>query len=297
MDAPEPTHQLLEGQRSSRGVERQDFAVQDEGRGHELASSRLDDVGQAAGHLGEPARPDPDSLTVSVQLDARAVVLVLERRGAAVGLEHVLEVLGDLGEHRQQRNERSHARRRERGGAAAGGQHRHHGQITEPQRRAPRALERCREGARDGFEHEPVGDSRSHFARDDPLERLPLVRRRPSRERAQQIVAGPTRAGAAGLGDLAERRREVPERQRRRRGRPVRERRQPADSEHTRIGLRKRAAREERDGGAHGVGGKSSQIVREHGELVEPARARAQPPAEIREPGELDHSDNHYKDS
>jgi len=48
-------------------------------------------------------------------------------------------------------------------------------------------------------------------------------------------------------------------------------------------------------GGAHGVGGKSSQIVREHGELVEPARARAQPPAEIREPSELDHSENHYK--
>src|SRR5438093_202611 len=94
-------------------AERQDFAVEDERSGRQLASRRLDDVGQAPGDVGETARPDSDSIAVAVELDARAVVLVLERGGPAVGLQYLLEILRDLREHRQQRNARAHGRRRE----------------------------------------------------------------------------------------------------------------------------------------------------------------------------------------
>src|SRR5882724_4445952 len=44
-------------------------------------------------------------LAVTVKLDARAVVLVLEGRTATVGRQDHVEVGGDLGEHGQERNE------------------------------------------------------------------------------------------------------------------------------------------------------------------------------------------------
>src|SRR5205823_8611467 len=113
--------QLLEGQRPPGAVECQDFAVQDERSGRELASRRLDDAGQAPGDVGEAARPDPDSIAVAVELDARAVVLVLERGGPAVGLEHLIEIRRDLRQHRQEGDTRAYARRGERRGPAARG--------------------------------------------------------------------------------------------------------------------------------------------------------------------------------
>ena len=185
MDPTKPPHQLLERQRPPGRIERQHLAVEDERRADELVSSRLDDVRQASRDVGEPARPDRHALSVAVELDARAVVLVLERRGAAVSREHLAEILGDLGEHRQERHARLHARRRERRGAAAGGERRHRGEIAEPERRAPRALERRTERARDRLEHEPVGHPRAQLTDHDLLERLALLRRGPGGQGAQ----------------------------------------------------------------------------------------------------------------
>jgi len=165
-----------------------------------------------------------------------------------------------------------------------------------PPRRAPRALERRPEGARDGLEHEAVGYAGAQLAHHDPLNRLPLIGRCSFREGAQQLGARPARARAGRLGDVGERRRDVREAQRRPRARRrVVDRRQPADPEHARVRLRKCPPGQERDGGGHCIGRQRPQVVREQRELVEAARARAQPPAEIREPGELDHSENHYK--
>ena len=295
MDPPEPSHQLLKGQRPPRSVERQHLAVEDERRRGELASRRLDDVGQARGDVGETPRPDPDVFTVVMELDAGAVVLVLERGGPPVGGQDVLEVVGDLGEHGQERDARTRGGGSERRGSTLSRQRRDLGEVAEHQRRAASRLERSREGAGNRLEHEPVRHPRPHLARDDPLQRLPLVRRRPRHQATQQLVADPSRAGAARIGDGGERRRDVFERE----GRPggfggVR---QPADSEHARIGRRKSPAREERDRGADGVGRKRAEVLGEERELVEPRRARPEPPAEGREPPELDHPETHYRHS
>ena len=212
-----------------------------------------------------------------------------------MGLQHVLEVLGDLREHGQQRHARTRARRRERLGPGPRRQRRHLGQVAQPQHGAARGLERDRVRAGDRLEHEAVRHARAHLARDDSLQRLPLVRRRPRGQRAQPLVAGSPRPRALRGGDLGEGRRDVRQREGRSR-RLALGRGQPAHAEHARVGGRKGAPRKEGDRGRDNVGRERPEELREQGELGQARRAGAQPPAELREPPELDrrcHSASH----
>src|SRR5436309_3309479 len=82
--AAEAPHQLLEGQRPPGGVEGDHLAVEDEWLAGEIAPRDLDHVREAARDVGQAPRPDLHAIPRPVQLDARAVVLVLERGAAAV---------------------------------------------------------------------------------------------------------------------------------------------------------------------------------------------------------------------
>src|SRR5262249_57961375 len=84
MHSPETSHQVLKRERPPAGMKRHHFTVQDEWPRGELVAGDLDDVRQAPRHVREPARPDADTLAVSMELNARAVVLELEGSAAAV---------------------------------------------------------------------------------------------------------------------------------------------------------------------------------------------------------------------
>ena len=244
--APETPHQLLERQWPAGGVERDDLAVQDERGAGQLPRDR-DDVGQAARHVGEPARPDPHPLALAMDLHAGAIVLELERGPAAVGAQHVTEVGRDLGQHGQQRHERPRRRAAQRRRAARAGQRRHRREVAEEERGPAHRGHVGVGGQRDRLQHEAMGDAGAQLAADDAIEKIALVRRGPPRQLGQPRVPRPPRAGAGGRRDVRERLADVGQRERRSAaGRHAA--RQPAHAEHARIGARKRAPDEKRDG-------------------------------------------------
>ena len=66
-------------------------------------------------------------------------------------------------------------------------------------------------------------------------------------------------------------------------------RREPADAERPWVGGGKRAPREEGHRGGNVVGRQPAEELRDAGELLEPERARLEPPGERHEPRELGH--------
>ena len=255
MDPTKPPHQLLERQRPP-GSDRAPTTSPSRMNGAPTSSCRA--VSTTSGRLrvtSESRRVQIDTRSPSRWSWMRAPsYLYSSAEVPAVSREHLAEILGDLGEHRQERHARLHARRRERRGAAAGGERRHRGEIAEPERRAPRASSGAPNAARDRLEHEPVGhpvrssptmicwsvsrssaDARAASARSSSSR----VRREPAPPAwAMSLNAAATSAsvnGAAAAGGCTG-------------GRSFVGRRQPANAQDARVGLRKRAAGQERDG-------------------------------------------------
>ncbi len=193
MHAAEAPHELLKRQRTAVGAEGHDLAVENERGGREASRAR-DDVGQARRHVGETARPDRHARTVTVDLHARAVVLVLERRRAFVRGEDRVEVVGNFRQHREQGDEEPRLRAFECRGAAAPRERRHRRDVTEEQRRPPCGIRSGAGRHRDGLQHEAVGDARAHLPSDDPRKVLALDRRGAHGELGEPLFA--TRAGA-----------------------------------------------------------------------------------------------------
>ena len=288
MDAPEAPHQLLERQRPARGVERHHLAVQDERPGRQLAPRDLDDVGQAPRDVAEAPGPDGDAVAVLVELDARAVVLVLERRAAAVRGERLVEVGGQLGEHGQERHAHARGRRLQGGRPAVGGEHGDGGEVAEEEEGAAGDRERRAGHQSDRLEHEALGGARAQLAGDDPREDLALARRGAHGENGEARLARPAGAAAAGVGHPGERGGHVGEGERRAEASALR-RREPAHAEGARVRHGQRAARQERHRVADGVGRQAPEVLREQGELVEPPARGLEPAGQLDEPGEIAH--------
>ena len=101
--ASEPAHRRLEGQRGAVGAERDRLALHDQlARGE--GARGLDQLGHGGGHLVEPAGVDPHLVVQPVDLDARAVELVLDR-GLAQLAQRLGYVVRAAGQHRQHRLE------------------------------------------------------------------------------------------------------------------------------------------------------------------------------------------------
>ena len=177
----------------------------------QLAPDEGHHVGQARRHVGEPARPHPDAVTVGVDLHARAIVLVLEGRPSAVGRQHLVEVGGDLREHGQERDEQRRPDAGQRLGATPAGQRGDRREIAEEERGAAHGGHVRTGRLGDGLEHDPVGGAGSHLAADDPRQHRALVVAGPRGQGGQSLFAHPPRARAArlrhrreGLGDIAD---------------------------------------------------------------------------------------------
>src|SRR5581483_4190357 len=81
--APEPSHELLERKRATGGVDRDDLALEDR-RGHaEAVDDEGGHVGQARRQVLKTARIEPALVAATMDLDARAVELLLDA-GTAV---------------------------------------------------------------------------------------------------------------------------------------------------------------------------------------------------------------------
>jgi hypothetical protein len=204
VDPPKPPHQLLEGQRLARLVKGHHFAVQDEGRPAEVAARDLDDIGKAPCHVGQPPRPHLHAIAVPVQLDAGAVVLVLERGAAAVRGQHGAEVVGDLGQHRQQRNERARRHAGQGRRAANGHQARHGREVAEKERGPAHGGDVGAPGGGDGLQQQALGDAGPHLAADDAPEEFALLGGGTRGQVGQPRVAGAPRAGAGRARDVCE---------------------------------------------------------------------------------------------
>jgi len=222
-----------------------------------------------------------------VQLDASTVVLVLERGAAAVRRQHGAEVVGDLGEHRQQRHERTRRHAGQRRRPAGGDQARDARQVAEKQRGTTHGSDVGAPRGGNGLEQRAFGDSGAHLATDDAIEELPLVRRGARGELRQARIADAAGAGAGGRGHLGEGIGDVAQAQRRP-GRlavaPA-----PAKAAHTedaRIGGRERPAGQERDRDGNLLGVQGAEEARHLALLVQtpsqPLEAAAQG-SELRE--------------
>ncbi len=75
----EAAHRLLEGARRAGLVERERLAVEDD-VGDRQRPGDVDDLGHAGGDVGEAPGVDADDVAATVDLDPRAVELVLDRR-------------------------------------------------------------------------------------------------------------------------------------------------------------------------------------------------------------------------
>src|SRR5690349_17966781 len=72
----------------------------------DLFPRSLDDLRKTCRDFGQSPAPDTYLLVIPVNLHARAVVFVFERGLSVVCLENLLEVLRELGKHREQWNEK-----------------------------------------------------------------------------------------------------------------------------------------------------------------------------------------------
>jgi hypothetical protein len=93
----------LEGHGPAAWTEDQCFAVED-GTARRNRLYRLDELGYGVRHVVERTREHADLAVVPVDLYARAVELVFERR-IAEGAERLADLCGAVGEHRAHRVE------------------------------------------------------------------------------------------------------------------------------------------------------------------------------------------------
>ncbi len=114
-DSPEAAHQLLKGQWIAGLIDGQDLAVEDEVASRKGGAHSLDDFGQAGRDFVQTPREDPDLSARAMNLDARAVELVLQRQRRPEHRKGVGDSVGGLRQHRLERPYRERGSR-ERGG-------------------------------------------------------------------------------------------------------------------------------------------------------------------------------------
>ena len=288
MHPAESSHQVLERQRLARIVNRADLALQEELRRRQRAGDR-DDLREAVRHVAEPPAEDPDGLAPTVDLDARAIELVLDGRHPTVLLEDLPQVFGHLGQHGLHRCQEPQAAGPQPVRPLEPGDLRDEAVVPQEHVRRPHGVRRDPGGVRDPFEHHALIHPDPHLAEDVLQEDIPLVLGGAAEEGLEDPPAHLRRLGPVGLRDLGECAGDIEDRERLRiqRGllRPGHRllERCPADVQRADVGLREDAADDQMDGGSDFVPPEGAEELRQERTLLEALRRRLELPRQIRE--------------
>ena len=169
------------------------------------------DVGEAARDVGHAPAPDRHPVAVAMELDARAVVLVLHRGGSAVRVQRLRRIGRDLGQHRQERHEDAGRGRREGLGAAGERERGHRGEVAGDERGPAHPRGRSAGRLRYRLQRQSVREAHAHLAEDDALEEVALLLGGARGQLAEARLAQAPRARARRFRD---RRRRPPPRRR-----------------------------------------------------------------------------------
>jgi hypothetical protein len=211
--AAEPPHRDLERMGAAVGGERDRLAVEHEAPCGQCAHE-LDDLRHRGRHLVQQPRKHAHVVVRLVDLNARAVELVLERRPAEP-LDRLVDRVRGLREHRRDRSEQLEPEAIERVRSLDQRGMRDTAEIAGEHRGALDALDGDSRGGRDGLVHESRERTLAQLAREQPAEEVTLVcvgaaKQMPQRARAQRQRAAPGQRR-----DAPEARIDIGERQRR----------------------------------------------------------------------------------
>ena len=233
----------LERLRAAVGAQRDRLAVEHDAA-HGQRERGLHELRHARGDVVERAREDGDVAAVAVDLDAHAVELPLDGRGAEL-LHRGRDVGGGGGEHRAQRAADLEAERLQRVDTAGDRGRRHRPEVAAQHQRPPQVGGGDLGGARGRVRHHALERALAQLARQQRAQEALLALGRLLEQRGQRRAPGRLRAGPAEAADARERGVDLAHAQRR----PERRRgqlpqRRPADADLALAQL----ARQERDG-------------------------------------------------
>ena len=204
-DAPEPAHQLLKRQGIALLIHRQHLAVEDEIASGEARLHRLDDFRQARRNLIEPPGENSDPAADSVDLDAGAVELMLERNVRPENREGVGDSVGGLRQHRLERpyRQRRSGSGRIRDGIATQGTQ-NPARVALHHVDAPHFRNRPSGGIGDRLQHHPLAHAMAHLADQNLGQILGLQRGCTNQQAAQHVELALACLPPFDCGDLAQ---------------------------------------------------------------------------------------------
>ncbi len=201
--ASEAAHEVLERKRLSVSVHGDDLAFEQEfGRGQGFRDR--DDLGKAGRDIAQPPTEDLHRLPLPMDLNARAIQLVLDGRHAAMHREDLVEVFRHLGEHRFHGSEETQAPGAEAVLAFEERDLRDHPEVPEEHVGRPHGVQVHARRIRNSFEHDALVHADPHLAEHVLQEDVPFAFRRPPKEGLQEPTARPRRVRPVGLGNLRE---------------------------------------------------------------------------------------------
>ncbi len=211
--APQPPHRLLERPRPPVRAQGERLAL-DHGLPDGQRARPLDDLGQAGRDVLELPREDPDLVAGTVDLEPRAVDLVLEGSLAETG-ERFLRVPGRAREHRRDRREQPQREAGEAGRALLEGGAGERAEVGRVHGRAPDVGRREPRRPRDRVGHDAVERALADLA-EEQLDEEPAAGLVGGLEQRPETAQPPLgRAGSRQGGDLGETLVETRERERR----------------------------------------------------------------------------------
>ena len=287
---PEAAHEILKWKRLALPVHRDDLAFEQKlGRGQCLRNR--DDLGKAGRDIAQSPTEDLHRIALAMNLDPRAVELVLDRRHAPVHREHLVEVFRHLREHRFHRGQEAQASRAQSFRSLEERDIRDHPEVPEKHVGRPHGIQVYAGRVCNPLEHDALVHADPHLAEHILQEHVPFAFRRPAEEGLQQPPTHPRRVRPVGLRDPRERLRDTQDAQglRDEAGllRPSQGllERRPSDVQGARVRLREDAADDQVDRGRDLVPSKGPQKCREERALLEPFRRGLELLRQLRESG------------
>ena len=253
--------------RPAVGAQRDRLAVE-HGAADRQRQRDVDDPGHAGGDVVERAREDADVAPVAVDLDADAVELPLDRRGAEL-VHRGGDVRGRRGEHRAHRAADLEPERAQRLGPAGERGGGHGAEVAAQHQRPPQDGGRHAGGAGGGLGHHALERALAQLAREQRAQEALLALGRPPEQGGERGAPGGLRAGPGQRADRGAGRVDLADGQRGRGGRRRQlAQRRPADADLALAQL----ARQVRDGDRRLLGRGQPQDA---GERLDLAAARA----------------------
>jgi len=213
-----------------------------------------------------------------MDLNSRAVELVLDCGLTPMLGEDLIEVFRHLGKHRFHRREQPQAARPETGRSLEERDLRDEAEVSEEHVGRPNGLRIDAGGVRDSLEHDPFVHADPHLPEDVPQKDVALLFGRTTEEGFQEPATRPGRIRPADLGDLRKQVGGLQDRQRPRdQGGLLRPREgllqgRPSHVQSARIRLREDATDDQVDRGGNLVSSEGFQKGRQEGTLLEALR-------------------------